>query len=75
MDEIGYVDNCYFCGEEYDTCECEPHQSGFEFEGYIIHEPNVSVCGDRLVDPTVYYGRAYLEWAELNGVEHGTVVS
>jgi hypothetical protein len=62
MDELGFVDECCQCSEEYDYCECEPHETGFEFEGFMIHEPNVSVCGDRLVDPEVYYGEAYKTW-------------
>ena len=63
MDDYGYVSFCCFCNEEYDYCECEPFEEGFEFEGFMIFEPNVDVCGDRLVNPDVYYGEAYTRWS------------
>lgn len=74
MDELGYVNNCVQCGEEYDWCECEPHDTSFEYEGWVIHEPNVDIGGDRLVDPEIYYGEVYIKWLNTrNGVKdvHG----
>lgn len=68
LDDYGYVNNCCYCSEEYDACECEPFEEGFEFEGFTILEPNVDVSGDYLVDPEVYYGEAYVEWLKSRAV-------
>ena len=54
---------CYFCGNKWGKCICEwDKESGFEWEGFFITEPNVSECGRTFVDPVKYYGQAYLDF-------------
>lgn len=67
---------CYFCDAAYGSCTCRFHDQtdevndlatlpGFDWQGatFWITQPNVSVCGRFFVDPTVYYGEAYVTWS------------
>lgn len=62
-DIFGYETTCFQCDEEYEQCECTPHEVGFEFEGFTVCEPNVDLKGKFLVDPVEYYGDVYMHWA------------
>ncbi len=37
---------------------------GFLADGYFITSPNVTECGRFFVDPIVYYGQPYIDWAK-----------
>ena len=59
---------CFQCGNRWGECTCTIRpRYGFEFEGYTITDPTVSVCGRYYVDPRTYYGAAYeqaQQWLE-----------
>lgn len=58
------LDACYFCHNKWGKCTCE-FEGEFEWECFLITEPNVSECTRFIVDPNKYYGEAFKQaWAK-----------
>jgi hypothetical protein len=69
----GFRETCFFCNNLYGACICtfddadDPNsvdEIGFLADGYFITSPNVTECGRFFVDPIVYYGQPYIDWAK-----------
>ena len=61
----GFRSTCFSKGHNWGECTCktEVHEDeGFEFQGTNIIDPSVSECGRFFVEPSVYYGEAYINW-------------
>ena len=71
-------DTCAWCEAAWGSCTCQfpdPKECdvrevpGFDYQGMWIVQPNVSVCGRFYVDPVRYYGKAYTDWRDANGMK------
>jgi len=72
----GIRETCFFCNNLCGACICtfyDPADSssadvviadGFFADGFFITAPNVTECGRFFVDPIVYYGQPYIDWAK-----------
>lgn len=62
----GMRHTCYGCNNVWGECTCgyaEPDEGlGFYYDGFFISNPYVSENEMWMVDPVVYYGKAYVEW-------------
>lgn len=70
-----YRETCFFCCHFWGECTCEwpacddENADGFDFEGTWITKPNVSVCTRFFVNPVVYYGAPYIEFAKARSLK------
>ena len=56
---------CFTACHEWGKCTCKVEvtpDKGFIFKGVLIVDPSISECGRFFVEPSVYYGDAYLAW-------------
>ncbi len=56
---------CFIANHEWGKCTCKTEVSvwdGFEFEGTTIVDPAINVDGTCFVEPTEYYGEAFINW-------------
>jgi len=61
----GTRSTCFTSNHRWGECDCQtevPEEEGFTFEGTTIVDPSISVEGMCFVEPTEYYGQAYIEW-------------
>ena len=78
------LDTCFFCANAWGRCTCdfprcftddgepgEEQPPGFEWKGFWITQPNVSVCTRFFVDPFEYYGDAYVAFEEKHKPRRG----
>ena len=78
---LGHRGQCYFCERE--ACSCDDAYPGefvgadppadldtFLFEGVAVYDPKWDVSGRFYVDPVVYYGKVFVEWAKKKGMKH-----
>lgn len=61
---VGLRETCHACHSKWGECTCPliPEDQGFEWKNSWVTDPGVSSCGRFFVEPTVYYGAAYIEW-------------
>lgn len=60
-----FRDTCYACNNEWGKCVCQTSEDDpekFEFNGVSIVDERVSDCGRFFVEPTLYYGEAFLTY-------------
>lgn len=62
----GLRSSCYYCAAtRRDDCGCEwdfATLEPFAWCGFRIRTPHLSVCARFFVDPTLYYGPAFVAW-------------
>lgn len=64
---------CYFCHGDWGACTCQWSEGdGFSYGAMFIDRPNLSVDTTEFVDPTIYYGPAFITWADAS-VENARV--
>jgi hypothetical protein len=72
----GYRSHCWFCHGKWGECKCDWHDysaygiipedaEGFDWNGEMfISQPNVSCNTIDFVNPSIYYGQAFVSWWE-----------
>ena len=65
MKDNGLRGICFTANHKWGKCTCKtevPEEEGFTFEGTTIVDPSISGDGICFVEPTIYYGEAYINW-------------